>query len=79
MPRAGWHTCRPQAEPARETTAWTSQLATGPGRWILDLLGQGPTEFANAADGEQGSMGGTAEFRRQAVERMSAITGNIWR
>jgi hypothetical protein len=29
--------------------------------------------------GEQGSVGGTAEFRREAVERMSAITGNIWR
>lgn len=49
------------------------------GRRILDLLGKGPTEFANAADGEEGSVGGTAAFRRQAVERMSAITSNIWR
>jgi short-subunit dehydrogenase len=49
------------------------------GRRILDLLGKGPTEFANAADGEEGSVGGTAAFRREAVERMSAITSNIWR
>ena len=49
------------------------------GRRILDLLGHGPTEFANPADGDGNSgIGGTAASRRATVERMSAITQTIW-
>jgi len=47
------------------------------GRRILDLLGQGPTEFADPANGD-GGVAGSAAARRAAVERMSAITQTIW-
>ena len=46
------------------------------GRRILDLLGRGPTEFANSD--EATGFGADAAARRAAVERMSAITETIW-
>jgi short-subunit dehydrogenase len=48
------------------------------GRRMLDLLGHGPTEFANPAEADEG-IGGTSGSRRAAVERMSAITSTIRR
>ena len=46
------------------------------GRRMLDLLGRGPTEFANSD--EATGFGADAAARRTAVERMSAITETIW-